>query len=82
MYVGESGRCAYDRGLEHNKALERDDEESPLVEHHQQEHQGLPKAFEMKIAHFTSKPLVRQSLEAHKIDLEQKDCQVLSRRRR
>ena len=26
VYVGESGRCAFDRGLEHLKALDRGDE--------------------------------------------------------
>ena len=48
-YIGESSRTMYQRGKEHSKALEDEDEESPLWTHCQVIHGGAPQEFSMTI---------------------------------
>ena len=40
LYIGETSRTPYLRGLEHQAALRLEDEESPLVKHVLKYHQG------------------------------------------
>ena len=40
-YVGESARTLFNRGLEHWKALQSRNKESPLVEHEEKGHNGI-----------------------------------------
>ena len=68
-YFGESARTSYDRGLEHLSALENLNPESPLVEHHLEDHQGAQPKFHMKHKSFHNKPLHRQCEEAHLIEM-------------
>ena len=55
-------------GLEHLRAIEKLDVESPLVEHHCEDHQGETPEFQMKVLSFHNRPLSRQVEEAHLID--------------
>ena len=67
-YYGESARCSYDRGVEHLRAPDKLDAESPLAEHHQEDHGGETPMFQMKVVSYHSRPLSRQIEEAHLID--------------
>ena len=68
QYYGESARTCFDRGVEHLTALEKMNLESPLVEHHFQDHPQEDPKFEMKAKSFHDKPLHRQCEEAHLIE--------------
>ena len=68
LYYGESARTSFDRGSEHLSALEKMDKESPLVEHHTDDHSGQDPWFEMKVKSVHDKPLHRQCEEAHLIE--------------
>ena len=46
--------------------MEREDEESPPVEHQQKDPPESPHDFEMRAAHFSNRPMMRQAMEAHK----------------
>ena len=50
LYIGETARTPYDRGLEHGGALRRLKEDSPLVEHWVDHHkrEGAPN-FRMEV---------------------------------
>merc|ERR1711954_52598 len=60
LYVGESSRSGYDRGVEHLRAVEADSEESPLVEHRNLKHQYKAVRFEMILKEFPRTTLQRQ----------------------
>ena len=68
LYYGESARTCFDRGVKHLTALEKMDLESPLVEHHAQDHPQEEPRFEMKAKSFHDEPLHRQCEEAHLIE--------------
>ena len=48
-YFGETGRCSFDRGLEHLTALEEGEPESVLVQHMIEDHPNEAPKFQMKI---------------------------------
>ena len=68
QYFGESARTPYDRGLEHLAALKAENIESPLWEHHTEDHNTEEPQFEMKVSGYKLKPLERQAEEAAKLD--------------
>ena len=65
--MGESGRTGFDRGWEHLNACRRQDQESPLVEHAEKEHEGAIPRFKMEIKAYPKSNLARQALEASQI---------------
>ena len=79
-YIGESSRTLYDRGLEHLKAIQSLDTESPLVEHHLGAHrEDEEPAFRMESLGFRSSALWRQAQEANEI-AQHKAKRILNRR--
>ena len=63
VYFGESSRTCYDRGAEHGVALSKMDINSPLVEHHQEHHEGRTPKFTMELVQRFTRPLERQVME-------------------
>ena len=80
IYIGESAHCGFDRGQEHIKAMESEDQESPLVEHRDTEHPGREIRFKMIVKEFPRTTMMRQCLEAHHIETLGKTCAILNRR--
>ena len=80
LYVGESSRSGYDRGVEHLRAVEADSEESPLVEHRNLKHQNKAVRFEMILKEFPRTTLQRQAGEAHHIELNMPKAEIINRR--
>ena len=69
-YVGETGRNAFARGLEHNTALQNKNENSILHIHTVNSHQNSPPPpkFNMRVTGvYTGDPMKRQIAEAIKI---------------
>ena len=62
-YWGESARSMFDRLQEHAAALRNKNLESPLYEHHLEDHQGEEPKFSLKILGFYRRPLQRQQME-------------------
>ena len=80
VYIGESARTAYDRGLEHLSAMKKMDEASPLVEHHLSEHpEAEEPCFSMEVISFPTSNLQRQAEEAEQIVRHEK-ANLLNRR--
>ena len=80
IYIGESARTMFDGGLEHAKAIQNLDEESPMVEHFLLEHNSNQEpAFTMQAIGFRSTPLWRQAEEANEIT-KHSDKHILNRR--
>ena len=70
----------YDRVLEHSKAIQSLDMESPMVEHYLMEHSSDQEpAFSMEAIGFRSTPLWRQAGEASEIG-KHSNKHVLNRR--
>ena len=67
--VGESGRTAFDRGLEHGDALRTLNQESPLVEHSLEAHADRVASFQMEVVSFHKTNLMRQATEAIRIQM-------------
>ena len=67
-YFGESARTAYDRGLDHLKAIERGDISNACAKHHMESHQGEPWDFKMSVIRCHKYPLQRQSHEGRLIE--------------
>ena len=67
VYFGESSRTSYDRGLEHQKLLQDHSPESPLYEHHQEDHPDMEPDFRMKVLGVFKRPLQRQTKEGQLI---------------
>ena len=67
-YVGETARTPYDRGIEHLKAISKGNEESPMVEHHLEDHLGTEPSFKMEILRYPKTTLLRQVSEGVLID--------------
>ena len=69
-YVGESGRNAFLRGLEHTRGARNRDPKNPMVRHSEDQHNmvdSIP-TFKMEILRTFSKPLQRQISEAVAIE--------------
>ena len=50
IYIGETSRTAYSRGLEHKRSIERKDKESVFIKHNIEEHQNDESTrFEMSV---------------------------------
>ena len=79
VYIGESARTSWDRGVEHLEAIRREDRESPLIEHAQDEHPGDPREFKMEVIKYVSRNLLRQASEAIEIG-KHKEFNVINRR--
>ena len=79
-YVGESARTPYDRGLEHLAAMRRWSQDSPLVEHYANEHQGEEADFTMKILQTPTTNLLRQTGEFHQMQKYSELGVLLNRR--
>ena len=67
-YYGETARTSFDRGIEHLNALDKQNKESPLVEHQEEDHPNVPPEFEMRVKSIHPRPLQRQTEEAFLID--------------
>ena len=69
MYVGETSRNAYLRGVEHIDKYRRNDHKSPLWKHVQTHHQSrLDVSFTMKVVNQFRDPLTRQVNEGVRIN--------------
>ena len=79
-YVGETARTSYDRCLEHVKAMEAMDENSPLVEHALEQHQGATPEVMMKIISFEKSNLQRQAGEYQHMQVYAGKGTLLNRR--
>ena len=62
-YYGESYRSSFDRGSEHKTAIKNKNRESPLLEHHEDEHGAMEPSFSMKVVGTFRKLLQRQTYE-------------------
>ena len=74
-YVGETARSAYERGWEHQEGLRKLEEDSHLLKHVAQYHQGVPMKdikFGMKIRKYARSALERQVLESVLIQEERR----------
>merc|ERR1711954_588661 len=78
-YLGESARAMFDRLQEHAAAIRNKSLESPLYEHHPEEHNGEDPQFSLKILGFYKRPLQRQSMEGLLIG-EAKEGTFMNRR--
>ena len=72
VYIGESARTPYDRGVEHLRLIQKNDTESPAVEHTTEAHPGQETSFTMEVITFPKTTLQRQVLEGHHIALNEK----------
>ena len=79
VYIGESSRTSWDRGVEHLDAIKRENRESPLVEHGQDDHPDDHREFKMEVIKYVSRNLIRQASEAIEIG-KHKDFNVINRR--
>ena len=64
IYFGESHRNLYTRGKEHENKLRRKEENSFMLKHQQERHNGDPVEFQMKVIKSFRDPLSRQVTEA------------------
>ena len=80
VYVGETGRSLWDRGVEHFNAIRRYNKESPMVEHHTDAHPDAPREFQMESLGFPKSSLMRQASEAHEIGKASKTSELMNRR--
>ena len=74
-YIGETARSAYERGWEHQEALRKLEEDSHLLKHVANYHQGVPMeniTFGMRVVQYTRTALERQVLESVLIQEEGK----------
>ena len=68
IYIGESARTSYDRGVDHLRSVERRDQDHPMVSHYREVHPEVDQVWmEMKVVSHQEKNLYRQSLEGHLI---------------
>ena len=67
VYLGDTARTCFDRGLEHLGALKSSNSESPLVEHCYDQHDGVLQEFRMKVLNFPKTTMLRQCKEGHEI---------------
>ena len=65
VYVGETARNGFSRGLEHIASVARKDPHSPLYMHCLEEHNGRPVLFRMEVTGaYGGDPLKRQITES------------------
>ena len=79
IYYGESARATYERAVEHQDLIRRLDRESPIVEHHLEQHKDQQVSVQMKVVKKLSRPLERQALEGLLIS-EHKGGPLLNRK--
>ena len=72
VYIGESSRTPYDRGAEHLRLMERNDLESPAVEHTTEMHPCQETSFSLEVIRLPKTTLQRQVMEGHYISLNEK----------
>ena len=70
IYIGESGRSAFERGKEHEKDFENEKEDSHMLKHWEEDHhnENKPK-FSMKVLRAHTSALARQVHEAVLIEM-------------
>ena len=80
-YVGETARSAFERGWEHQEGLRKLEEDSHLLKHVAQYHQGVPMTeirFGMKVRRYARTALERQVLESVLIQEERKSHHLMN----
>ena len=80
-YIGETARSAYERGWEHQESLRKLEEDSHLLKHVANHHQGVPMekiSFGMRVVQFTRSALERQVLESVLIQEEGKKHEIMN----
>ena len=80
VYVGETARTIFDRGLEHMKTHRSRNAESPLVEHENSEHDGQPVEWTMSAICFPIGNMKRQATEGHLISQIGRNSNILNRK--
>lgn len=78
-YDGETGRNAHSRGLDHQRDLEGEKDESPLWKHCQLEHDEEKQEFKMEVLKSFKSCLERQINEAVRITSSKADIQMNSK---
>ena len=78
-YTGESSRNSYLRGKEHKSGLIKEDENSVLWQHCQEEHEGVIQKFSMKVVRKHRSSFERQVHEAVAILTDKEDI-ILNRK--
>ena len=68
VYIGETARNAYTRGLEHTANLRKKDNNSGLYKHYKQAHNNKEPQYTMTVTGTYSDALTRQISEAVKIN--------------
>ena len=66
-YYGETSRTLFERMSEHLIQIKAGNNNSPMVEHQQEEHEGIPSSFKLEFIKSTPKPLDRQIWEGQLI---------------
>ena len=82
-YIGETARSAYERGWEHQESLRKLEEDSHLLKHVAQHHQGIPMEkikFGMRVRKFARSALERQVLESVLIQEERRAHLIMNSR--
>ena len=79
-YIGETGRPAVNRGIEHIKAIQSKKENHPIVKHLKQTHNNSQKrvTFEFALTGKFKTPLARQADEALRISRSAKNLNILN----
>ena len=72
LYIGETNRTPYERGLEHWEGLKKKDPADPLWKHTMGSHNGTHQDYEMSVISSHRTPLERQVTEWVLITLEGK----------
>ena len=67
VYIGETARNAYSRGVEHLKALQKREKNSVLHRHNTEAHTDSTPRYYMVVNGYHDTPLNRQTTEADKI---------------
>ena len=79
-YFGESSRTLFERMVEHQKKMEKGDEESPLVEHHLEKHPGTTIRMKLELVKAQLKPLQRQVLEGQLVANATEGVELMNRK--
>ena len=77
IYVGETARTMYDRGLEWISSIRREDASNPMVAHAREAHPSNPLEFSMDILKMAKTPLIRQITEAQLITEKAGEAQTI-----
>ena len=79
VYIGESSRTGYQRGLEHLRGLRDQLDASPLWKHQLVAHKGEETAYTMEVEETFRTPLERQVAEGVRINLQKKGLSMNSK---